>query len=379
VEKSDYVEWVISRIRPRARFVSVSHTDEFMPKEAEIGTGFSYVSLYDEEIASNVIRTKNGIILIDNSYLSSFAYNLALSRVYAVSMQESTGTDEALLLRYNLKKFYGEQLFSKHNDSFSRAVLLETLLYEEKHMRPVFASIKDNADFQYTASTLSQIMSSLVVNHEMGHYYLDHSPEICEPVFLKNQTAITPILNFAEVEYGKPFATEVKCDVIAVYSVLHLHEKTSGLLFCLRAIAFGFAAFAATSSLAKSAAYTAASHRKIQEEIDLTSIKKTHIDFDYAIGKDLDFIERAKLVIQLCANIAQVNGMNLFSNEPAFPLQDNILDHILSIMDQVMESSDPLEREMALLVSQGFHGHPDGIDYLYLRSKVYTSYRDIGN
>lgn len=379
MEKSDYVQWVISRIRPRARFVSVSHTDEFMPKEEEIGAGFSYVSLYDEDIASNVIRTSNGIILIDNSYLSSFAYNLALSRVYTVSMQEDTGPQEDRLLRYNLKKFYGEQLFAKHNNSFSRAVLLETLLYEEKHMRPVFANIKENADLQSAASILSQIMASLVVNHEMGHYYLDHSPEICDPVFLKNKLAVTPILDFAEAEYGKPFATEVKCDIIAVYSVLHLHKKKSGLLFCLRSIAFGFAAFAATSSLAKSAAYTAASHRKIQEDIDLTSIKKTHIDFDYAIGKDLDFVERAKLVIRLCANIAEVNGSNLFNTDADFPLQENILDNMLNSMEQVMDNADPVEREMALLVSQGFHGHPDGMNYLYLRSKVYTSNRDIGN
>lgn len=374
--RSEYAIWVIRKTRPRARFVACSHSEGFIDEQAGLDEGFSYISLYDEKIDSNVIRTRTGLIVIDNSYLPSFAYNLALCSVYVNSTTQPEA-HRTVLLKNNFKKFFAEQLLFKHNNSFSRAIFLETLLYEERSMRPVFTAAREIPALGETARLLSQIMSSLVVNHELGHIYLNKAGSQWASLYGDHLLIVSQIIQFATESYGDAFATELKCDLIALNSALHLHQQHKGMLFCLRAVAFGFGAFAVMTSLTKSAEHTAGLQKGFTESIDLKSIKKSHIEFNYDIIPFTDMIERARLVIRVCEDIATLNKYNLYGSNGEFSLQQDFFEELLEITAQVMETDDLAAREMSLLVAQAFDQHPDGINYLYLRSKVYTSERDL--
>lgn len=376
MNRIEHAIWIIKNKRENARFVSGSHSDEFIDKQAELGDGFVYVSLYDEKIDSNVIKTKRGLIIVDNSYLPSFAYNLALSWIFTYGQENIDNAKKNILVKNNFKKFFAEQLLSRHNNSFSRAIFLETLLYEEREMRPVFLAAAEQPAVKGTAELLSQIMSSLVVNHELGHIFLEKAGVDWPSLYGENFDIISKTIQFAEEAHGNDFATELKCDLIALFSTIDLHQKQKGIIFCLRSVAFGFAVFALMGSLTKSAEYTANLHKKIVEQIDLKSIKKNHVEFDYGIGPFLDMIERANMVIQICHELAVLNDCSLFGVDGEFSLHQGFFEELQFTMETIMSTDDIPARELSLMVAQAFDGHPDGINYLYLRSKVFTSKRN---
>lgn len=151
-----------------ARFVACMHSSEFIDRSAGLGEGFFYVNLYNAKIDSNVVTSKRGLILIHNTYLPSFAYNLLLCWMLCAGGERF---DLGRLLRHHFKKFFGEQLLrSNPNGIFSRAVYLETLLHDQVCMVPVFEAKSRQPDLDRRATLASQLMSSAVSFHELGHY-----------------------------------------------------------------------------------------------------------------------------------------------------------------------------------------------------------------
>jgi hypothetical protein len=173
-------------------------------------------------------------------------------------------------------------------------------------------------------------------------------------------------------KYPPGLILEFQCDVIAVVSCLEQFKSEMSPAFYVRGIVFAFAAFAVLFSLAKSAQKTATDQKACPDEIDFNSIEKRHTDYNYSIGLDLDFIERTKLVIELCKLIAEKNGVTLFAESEAFPLPATILDDLLRNVDIIMENEDQNARGLSMLVSQSFNGHNEGFDYLVLRSKTFV-------
>ena len=64
-----------------------------------------------------------------------------------------------LVARYDVPL---KQLYSNLNNVFSRAILLETLLYEEPQMRPVFLEASKNHVFAELADKVSETFSNLI-------------------------------------------------------------------------------------------------------------------------------------------------------------------------------------------------------------------------
>jgi hypothetical protein len=150
--------------------------------------------LYDEKIDSVLNKIDNGpIYLIHNTYLSSFAYNIFLSWIY--KKQDSPAAipadfETVRLLKHNFKKFFAEQLLSAHNNIFSRAVFLETLLYEQKLMVPLFKATELNDRLQKKADFSANLMSSIVSFHELGHFFLNKSSKVWDELINENSTTL---------------------------------------------------------------------------------------------------------------------------------------------------------------------------------------------
>ena len=109
-------------------------------------------SIYDYEIDAVFLRSRGyGPIIVNNTYLASFAYNIAitwwLTGTSPSAAPLSGGNEVSSLLRYNLKKFFAEQVLIRTQSVFGIAIFLETLIYEERAMRPLLALF----DFQVAA------------------------------------------------------------------------------------------------------------------------------------------------------------------------------------------------------------------------------------
>lgn len=374
MSQDDYIRHRIALMRPRARFIASTHSSDFIDSTANLGEGFYYVNLYDEQIDSNVIISPHGLIMIHNTYLSSFAYNLLLCwLLYAKrSKQDAPALDLTLLLKHNFKKYFAEQLLSTHNNIFSRAIFLETLLYEQVCMIPVFRMKAQDSELDRDASLGAQLMSSVLSFHELGHYYLNRDPHIWNELLKQHSDVVYKLFNQVTDAYPALFIEEFKCDTISVISCLEQFKVDLDRELCLRLIVFTFAAFAVLYSLTKSAKRTAIDQQLIPDTVDFESIEKRHVDYEYSIGTDLDFLDRARLITELCIKIAEKEEIVIFGDEGTFPLSASIIDDLLLYVDKVMENDDRNAREMSLLVAEALHGHPRGMEFLKLRSKTFT-------
>lgn len=373
----DHIKRLIEILRPRARFVAVTHSNQFIDETAQLGDGFYYVNLYDEQIDSNVItpssgKHKNRIIMIHNTYLSSFSYNLLLCWFFCFrDDKENNLPNLNKLLKHNFKKFFAEQMLSFHNNTFSRAIFLETLLYEQFCMIPVFEAKLHDQKLNEKAEIASQLMSSLLSLHELGHVFLNKTPKIWDDL-TQNYEVARSLFDYVTQSYPKIFIEEFKCDIISVVSCLQEYKSKVTIIFCLRAIVFAFVTFAVLFSLTKSAKKTATDQKSLPDEIDFNNIQKKQANYEYTTGFDIDFIERAKLVTKFCELIAQKNVLTLFDESDIFPLPPTLLDDLLNNINIIMENSDENARNMSLLMAESLNSHPKGLEYLVLRSKTFS-------
>lgn len=373
MSQDEYIHRRVAIMRPHAKFIAYTHSSDFIDSTANLGDGFHYVNLYDEQIDSNVIISPRGLIMIHNTYLSSFAYNLLLCwLLYAKhSEKDVPALNLTLLLKHNFKKYFAEQLLSTHNNIFSRAIFLETLLYEQVCMIPVFKAKAQDEELDRNAARGAQLMSSVLSFHELGHYYLGRDPQIWSEILNQHSDVLYPLFSSVTNTYPTLFVEEFKCDVISVISCLEQFKADLDREFCIRLIVFTFAAFAVLYSLTKSAKKTATDQRAIPDDVDFKSIEKRQIDYGYSIGIDLDFLERGRLITELCIKIAEKEKIAIFGEGGSFPLSATILDELLLYVEKVMESDDQNSREMSLLVAEALHEHPRGIEFLNLRSKTF--------
>jgi hypothetical protein len=373
--EADQLRRYLRLSRPEAKFVAI-----ILREGPEAAVPFHYASLYDEDIDLQFMSTPLGPMLIDNTYLGSFAYNL-LTCWLQVHRQPGTAEEaQALLssrLKHNFKKFYAEQLLRRLNNCFTRAIFLETLLYEQQIMIPVFAARQTDAALDARITAAARLMTGLCANHELGHHFCDPPGDFWAEFLAAQPAAQQEWYQRKLAHYPPAFISELKCDWIACHSLLHVPPEALTRVEVIRGIVFGFASFAVLYSLDKSAQATTTAQATIRDEVDLRSIAKRNYNQTYVLGQDLDFIERAKLIQELAILIARDEGIPLFTTEGEFPLPRDLLPQLLTCMDTLMDTTDPNARAMSMLVAESLHGHEAGTNYLYLRSKVFQSNRDL--
>jgi hypothetical protein len=366
----------VQQIGPDAKFIAVSHSSEFIAAEAELGDGFFTANLYDERIDANMIITKQGRVMIQNTYIASFAYNLFLCWLHGHSDQTG-GATLGSLLAHNFKKFFAEQIYRRTNRIPSRALLLETLLFEQEMMVNVFAAKDANAKLSADADVAAGLMSFALSMHELGHYYLATKPGLWAELVQTEPDTIGSLYTHVVERYPADFATEFQCDAYAVIGCLRQYESHAGPAFALRALTFAFAAYAAMYSAAATATDTAALwNAGPVERVDFIDIAPMpHVDHDVKWAIDEQFMARARLVGRLCESLASKRGLTLFGSDDPFPLPPTIVEDLMRYVGRVFDCDDDNARKMSNLVAQSLYGHDVGMEYLYLRSKVFRTNR----
>jgi len=163
----------LSSITPaKARFFRVGEVAAGRLEDELADQKFYYVSLYDHCIGM-AFRRINGInFIISNTFLSSHAYNLALTFTWRQGGGAEARKDVRLAaLRHNYKKFFAECVLRTRNRLIGRAMLLETILYEQDLVAPMFGAARSDPKWGEKARDIARLMTYLPSHHELVHYF----------------------------------------------------------------------------------------------------------------------------------------------------------------------------------------------------------------
>jgi len=333
------------------------------------------LSVYQPAFDAVICRSrKHGVILAQNTYLSSFAYNAAAVWLKYGHEHErlASGEESALrrLMRYNLKKFYAEQILRRTRNVFGLAIFLETLLYEQWEMEAILEGPELSDGDKQEHEAIASLMTSLVLFHETGHIYADHVPNFRGELRKALPETFLPVTMSWDA-YGEKGQTEFECDALAVLSAVQEKNELLAPAAKLRLIVLGFVLFAALHSLDRSAEETARVHPASEEKDTRGDILGALPGASYVIGTDPFMQERARCVLKLAETLAERDGLDLYSSAATPVLPPKMLEFFEEFVPEIIADRHPQYRGMCEMLARALHGHNDSIDYLVWRSKKF--------
>ena len=369
----DDVTRCVAMARPTATSIQCAHSSTFTSGGGELS--FYFVTLYDVDINSSWISSdKLGLILIENTYLASFAYNLLLSWVSgnATPSGPKDCLSRSSLLKYNFKKFFGEQLIRCKDCVFSRAIFLETLLFEERAMARLFGEVRGRDDVVPLVQRALSTFLSITRLHELNHHFANMDGTQWTDL-LGRYLFIDEIIAGHGERLGSGWTEEVKCDALSILITFRECETNVARAECLKATIFGFATFAVMVSLERSAEATIRDYYSAADDVDLSSLDRIGGIFNFAREVDEPFICRARVVQSICDGIAQAEDLTLYDDSSRLTFGSTIIDEFLLHIGTMMDQEDQDARNMSHLVSAALHGHTAGVAFLVNHSRTLRS------
>ncbi len=137
------------------------------------------LSTYSPSYSPYCFKLTDGrFVVAMNSYLTSFVADCSL-----VILSDLTENEKEVLLRYNLKKFYAEQILNRAYVMIGRGLLLETLLYEEHLMVSLMNKRDNSTDLKRQYEEIVNIAGSILLFHEMAHMIQANVPDFQKTLF----------------------------------------------------------------------------------------------------------------------------------------------------------------------------------------------------
>jgi hypothetical protein len=377
--KEEALLQVIQFFYPTARYVAVAPVAAGRLEGEEDQQSYVYASLYDHKVGSQMRPIGDHLVVINNTYISSFAYNVALCHLVGSARRLSPG-DLARLYRHNFKKFFAEQVAYLQNVLVGRAWLIETILYEQDLMKDAFAGVLNHA-LEEQAGQIASLASGIISYHELTHYFEARSPAF------DAQYRAEVVNTFEDLDEevlrlgGVELRTEFRCDLAATRLSLDLPSAFARAdLF--RVLLFVFYVLADLAALTESAKETAAAAAAEEGYIDLLSAEPPQHAFGFKITRDRGFDVRVDAQERALARLAEQEGIALFDENASFPLtpstrallraaQDSIGD-IEEAPVQGLSGTDRLRRGLAQILAESLKGCDAGVEFLLWRSKKFN-------
>ncbi len=307
-------------------------------------------------------------MVANNTYLSGFVDNLAL--VWLANTDGCLDKDGSLLrlMRHNLKKFYAEQLLRYRNTAFARAMLLETLLYEESWMRDVFDRRGSDAELAASHNGVRSLAAALLLNHEIAHVVQKKRSDFRK--LLLDDLAVPGIAREWD-EMGANLASEYEADAFAIGMTLtqSFEPLRSGDL--KRAIAFCFLMFSCMLSLDVSARLTSETMAAEHDADMLDDIHGSMPGAEFVLAHAKHASLRWQSALRILNALCEKEGHSLYSQEGEFPLTQSFVTGVQDLLPEILSGVSPSNRSMCELVARAFHGHEKGFDFLLWRSKQF--------
>jgi hypothetical protein len=266
-------------------------------------------------------------------------------------------------------------------------MLLETLIYEEALMKPIFDAIARDESLGKLAADIASTTTRLASLHELSHLFLRRSRAEFEPTARAAFQGLTgESVDGVRARFGPDLAEETLCDAFAAHhGVTSPDFPLAGYDPVARAriTAFSFLVFSDLIALEASAIATAeGSELEDAALIDLASEKRPKAPATFKVGRLPSADVRATEMVGLLEAHAQRGGHALLGEEGVFPLPRSSRADLLAAferfgdliepMDGGMTGTDAHRRGLAQLVAESLHGHPDGADFLLWRSKRFS-------
>lgn len=355
--------------------------DDAIPTGQADGLPLHYVSLYAHIFGLSLVEAGGRLFIISNGFLASHAYNLAL-----VMLHHGARGEAALLtaLRHNFKKIYAECALYRGNCLIGRALLIETIAYEQDVMRPLFAAAASDPALGARARIISNVMAAIVGGHELGHYFerLDPAGWLDELAMLGDGSLARLVVQRQQSVAGK-LAIETACDGVGAWSVWRADsdyaEAVPDQIDRLRLCAFAFLCFGELFSLQRSAWFAADQAKTEDQAIALGSERRTALQFSLPRGRDAAMDDRVGAMLGYFEAEAAKLGGALYGDDGFFPLRRGdagVLRQAFETFDALAEDDPPglggtdlHRRGLAQMMGEALHGHPGGATHLLWRSK----------
>jgi hypothetical protein len=288
-------------------------------------------------------------------------------------------------LRHNFKKFYAETMLRSRDVMLGRALLLETLAYEQELMAPIFDATEADPGLGEQATAVASSMCGLAQHHELGHYFHERSPTWFAA---EASRFLDGCLGSVAADLGGKLPEhqleEVMCDGIAAhFGVLGGDPQPSceaAVTGRLRRTAFGLQAFYRLMDLRTSAQRTAEEHSDDAVAVDLGSEIRSKGVPIYSVGHHPDVQVRSRTMTLLLDAFAR-RGLSLYGDDGDFPLRPEVwedFDHAFEHFGDEAPAGTPAHRGcdargrgIMRMVAEALSRHPDGMEHLLWRSKKF--------
>ena len=367
-------------LHPHARMWGHGEVEAGRVQGEDVAQCFILVSMYEHDITEHFRTLGSHRFIIANGFLASHAYNLAL--VWLSDARDRTL--RRARLRSNFKKFYAETLLHARDVMIGRALLLETLAYEQGLMRPIFDAAAADTALAARARTAGSAMTDLAQHHELGHYFHARAPAELEAelaVFLDG--CLHAELETLRTQYAHHHVEEVMCDGVAAQLGI-LGDDASGrsdaeLTARLRRTAFGFQAFYRLMDLRACARITAQQSPDDLVAVALGSEIRPKDAPPYSIGRHPDVAVRVQAMQRMLTAFAQRRGLALYGEDGEFPLTSEAWEDLDAAFESFADVApddtpphmgcDAQGRNLMRLVAESLSQHPSGTEHLLWRSK----------
>jgi hypothetical protein len=344
---------------------------------------FVFVSVYDHRLSTHFREVGGRPFIITNGFLSSHAYNLALAWLWHKA-GERAGIDALKsALRYNYKKFYAEAALGERNCLVGRAMLIETLLEQQRTMEPIFAEAQVDPVLASRARDLQLVTGQLASHHEAGHYFIrsrgvpagEMANELLEGL-------ATPEVAAVRAERGEELAEELLCDLLALHfaivdetTTLPAHPRMTRLRIAL----FAFLVYGDLATLGSSAAWAA---RGVPggEPVTLGSERRSREPIEFVLIRRPDLARRTAGVVAVAEALAKRWGLGLFGTDEVFSLPPEARAILADTFDRFADPEVQTDRStgpgmvgIARLLAEALHGHDAGAEHLLWRSKQFLT------
>jgi len=351
-----------------ARHVQFSAVDD--PSEPGGAGALTYVSYFAHRIGNHFITRSGYAFVLSNGFLQSHIYNLALANI--VFSEDSSRLEQALL--YNYKKFYAECCLGAGNCFIGRALLLETMLFEQDAMIEAF----DKAD-EEIARRIAGAMTAILNQHELNHHFVDRYGDAwwAKVRTLYDGRMRTRLERWART-YRQDLVVEMACDAVAI-SALISDMAGVGVGFNrvarARMAVFCFLAFRDLAALERSG--HEAARLAIAEDRDIavgSEYRRSAIP-SVPRGRVPDMEIRCEEALRIV--VEELASDELYGLDGEFPLSeetDYLLRRAFDLFDGTSETGGLVtarQRGLVQIVAEAMHGHDAGAEHLLWRSKKY--------
>jgi hypothetical protein len=373
----------LERLHPHARLWSHGTVDAGRVGDEREDQSFINVFLYEHDITEHFRPLGGYNFIITNGFLASHAYNLALVWLQGQADRQL----RRARLRHNFKKFYAETMLHARDVMLGRALLLETLAYEQELMAPIFEAAKADSDLNARASTLASAMTGLAQHHELGHYLQGRSPaEFVAGIPKLLNGCLTPVVADLQQRYAERHVEEVICDGIAAHIGIHglddYRPSDAELTARLRWTTFGLQVFYRLMNLRVSAHLTAMEHPDDRDAIRLGSEIRPKNQPTFSLGRQPEVQLRATAMMLALDAFAKQRGVPLYGDDGGFPLSPEAWEDLEHAFEQFGDEAPPgtpahlgcdaRGRGIMRLIAEALSGHPGGSEHLLWRSKTFA-------